>query len=291
MGLRTRFNLAMLAAFAVGLALASALSWQRMRDIAGDEMVEEARLIAGEAAAIRAYTVAEIEPLLAAQSHTRFLPHTIPAFAARTTQRDFSRHFPAYTYREAVLDPTNPADKATEEEAAIISRFRQSPDLHDVIWTQQTPAGEMLSIAIPERVTRKECLACHSTPEEAPATMVDIYGRDGGFGWQLGMTVGAQIVSVPKSVALDRAWLAFVSFTGLLSATFAVALLLLNMLLYYTVVKPVRAISAHATEVSTGAASGEIEVHGADEIAALARSFNRMSHSVAEAIKMLEHRL
>ena len=35
--------------------------------------------------------------------------------------------------------------------------------------------------------------------------MVDLYGNSNGFGWQLNDVIGAQIVSVPMSVALDRA--------------------------------------------------------------------------------------
>jgi HAMP domain-containing protein len=288
MGLRAKFNLTMLAAFLVGLGLAAAMSWQVIRDSARDQVTHEARLIAAEAAAVRVYTVKEIEPLLAEQSRIRFLPHTIPAFAAVTTQREFSRHFPNYTYREAALNPTNPADKATPEEAAVIERFRHNAALTTIIDTRDTPAGAVLSIAAPERIGSKDCLVCHSTPQAAPTSMLDIYGPKGGFGWKVNEVIGAQIVSVPLEVALQRANKMFFTFLGGVSAVFAVSLLLLNVLLNVMVIRPITEIARRATDVSTGGSGEDFEVRGSDEIASLAQSFNRMKRSLATAMKMLD---
>ncbi len=290
MGLRAKFNLALLAAFLVSLGLASALSWPLIRNGARDEVITEARLIAAEAEAIRAYTVTEIAPLLAAQSATRFLPHTIPAFAAVTTQRAFSRRFPNYTYRESALNPTNPADLATPEEAEVINGFRADAALKTIIITRETPAGPILSIAAPTRIESKDCLVCHATPQAAPVSMIDIYGPRNGFGWTLNEVIGAQIVSVPMEVALRRANTTFITFLAGIAVVFGAALLLLNIMLHYLVIRPIRAIAGRATEVSTGG-GGEIaaiEVKGHDEIASLAQSFNRMGRSLTTAMKMLD---
>jgi hypothetical protein len=35
--------------------------------------------------------------------------------------------------------------------------------------------------------------------------MIDLYGSANGFGWKLGDTVGAQIVTVPMTVAFAKA--------------------------------------------------------------------------------------
>ena len=70
------------------------------------------------AVAIRDYTDNEIAPLLADQIKSRFLPHTVPFCAAQTNMRELAKQFPDYTYKEAALNPTNPADKATDWEAA-----------------------------------------------------------------------------------------------------------------------------------------------------------------------------
>jgi protein-histidine pros-kinase len=119
--------------------------------------------------------------------------------------------------------------------------------------------------------------------------MIDLYGSANGFGWKLGDVIGAQIVSVPMQVALDRANEAFKVNLIALVAVFAVTIMLLNLLLHFVIVKPIRRISSIASEVSLGKMDApEFEERGHDEIASLAGSFNRMRRSLANAMKMLE---
>src|SRR3546814_12305730 len=75
--------------------------------------------------AIRGYTSREISPLIRAQMETRFLPHSVPSYAAQTNFRALTEKFPDYTYTEAALNPTNPSDRATDWEAAIRSEERR----------------------------------------------------------------------------------------------------------------------------------------------------------------------
>lgn len=289
MGLRSKFNISILVAFLIGLGLVAVFSWQIIRDNARAEVIHEARLIAAEATAIRNYTVVEVRPLLANQSRTRFLPHTVPAFAAATTQRDFTKAFPDYTYKEAALNPTNPANRATADEKPIIEAFRRPGAPDTVITTRDTPAGPILSVARPLRIESQDCLACHSTPSAAPAAMLDLYGPDNGFGWNLHEVIGAQIVSVPMQVALNRANDTFYHFIGGVSLIFAAVLALLNLLLYFVVIRPIRAMSELASTISTGDFAGEeFKVKGKDEIASLAQSFNRMRRSLVSAMKLLD---
>jgi hypothetical protein len=120
MGLKAKFNLVMFGTFLAGLALAAVLSWNIVQDNAGKEVVQEANVMLSEALAIREYTVREIRPLLADQVSVRFLPHTVPSWAAQTNMRALAARFPDYSYKEAALNPTNPADRATDWESGII---------------------------------------------------------------------------------------------------------------------------------------------------------------------------
>jgi HAMP domain-containing protein len=289
MGLKAKFNLVMLAAFLVGLALAAALSWRIVQENARHEVVQEATIMMAQALAIREYTVKEIRPLLADQVKVRFLPHTVPSWAAQTNLRALSIRFPDYAYKEAALNPTNPADRATDWESAIIAEFARNPSLTDFTTTRESPTGPILSIARPIRITDKDCLSCHSTPAAAPATMIDLYGSNNGFGWNLNEVIGAQIVSVPMQVALDRGYQAFKVYLGALGAVFAVTIILLNLLLHFVIVKPIRRMSAIASDVSMGNMDApEFPDRGRDEVASLAGSFNRMRRSLANAMKLLE---
>ena len=119
--------------------------------------------------------------------------------------------------------------------------------------------------------------------------MIDLYGSNNGFGWNLNEVIGAQIVSVPMQVALDRGYQAFKVYLGRTGAVFAVTIILLNLLLHFVIVKPIRRMSAIASEVSMGNMDApEFADRGRDEIASLAGSFNRMRRSLANAMKLLE---
>ncbi len=289
MGLKTKFNLVMLAAFIVGLALAAAYSYSLIRDVARRQVLQEASIMIDEASAVRGYTDREIGPLLADQSKIRFLPQTIPFFAAQSVFRGLQSRYPDYAYKEAALNPTNPADRATDWQADIIGDFQHDPHRAEVITERDTPTGPTLNLARPVQVSDRGCLACHSTPQAAPPSMVDLYGTDHGFGWKLGDVVAAQIVTVPMRVAVERANRVFLLFIGGLAVIFAVVLILLNVLLHVLIIRPVRRISAAATDVSLGNLDApEFAPRGRDEIASLATSFNRMRRSLVNAMRMLE---
>lgn len=290
MGLKTKFNLAMLAAFVAGLALAAVLLYEATKADARREVLREASILMSTASAVRAYTASEITPLLAEQSKLRFLPHTIPSWAAQTNmRRTLEKEFPSYTYKEASLNPTNPADRATDWEADIIGEFTRNQELKEFVSERDSALGPTLSLSKPIRLKDPACLSCHSTPAAAPATMIDLYGPANGFGWKLDDVVGVQVVTVPLQVAIDRAGQSLKIYLGGLAGVFLVVVALLNILLTTMIVRPVRRMSDIADEISTGNMNApEIEPKGRDEIASLAMSFNRMRRSLENAMKLLE---
>jgi HAMP domain-containing protein len=289
MSLRLKFNLALILAFAVGLAIAAAGLRRVVVEDARSEVLENARLMMQSAAAIRGYTAEQIEPLLSEQAGERFLPQSVPFFAAQANFRALQKNYPDYDYKEAALNPTNPSDRASDWETDIINIFRRDPSMHELVTERDSPTGRLLSLAHPLQVTDAACLSCHSTPAAAPPSMVKLYGTANGFGWKSKDVVGASIVSVPMSVALDRANRLFVVFMAVLVVVFLVTIVLLNLLLQYMVVRPVVRMSKIASEVSLGNLDAEeYERKGRDEIASLSASFNRMRRSLEQAIQLLE---
>jgi HAMP domain-containing protein len=288
MGLKAKFNLVMLAAFAAGLSLAAVVFWNILRENAEREVLQEAGIMTAAATAMRSYTFNEVAPLLEEQMKVRFLPHTVPSWAAQTNLREIEARYPNYRYKEAALNPTNPADRASDWEADIIAQFRRDPALKEFVSSRDSPVGPILSVSRPIQITAPGCLSCHTTARQAPPAMVDLYGSANGFGWKLNEVIGAQIVSVPMQVPMDRAQRVLqITLVGL-ATIFALMLILLNVLLHYIIVRPVRRIAAAAGDVSMGNMDApEIQIKGNDEIASLAGSFNRMRRSLANAMKLL----
>jgi protein-histidine pros-kinase len=289
MGLRLKFNVVLVLVFGLGLGVAGALSRRILEANARDEVVRSADLMMGAALAVRSYTNRQIAPNLELQMMRTFLPQSIPAYAATETFEALRAQHPEYSYKEAVLNPTNPRDKAVEWEADIISQFRNDPERKDFSGARETPTGTALYLARPIRITDPGCLRCHTTPDVAPASMVKLYGTANGFGWKQGETVGAQIVSVPMTVSLAKANQAFRTFMVSLVLVFVVAFLALNLALSVLIVRPIIRMAVAADEVSTGNfAVPEFAARGRDEITVLATSFNRLRRSLEKAMHLLE---
>jgi protein-histidine pros-kinase len=119
--------------------------------------------------------------------------------------------------------------------------------------------------------------------------MVKLYGPANGFGWKENEIIAAQIVSVPVSLPVQMANRSFRQLLFSLVLVGIVTLLVLDLLLYFAVVRPVSRFAARADEISRGQMDvEELPVQGRDEISVLAAAFNRMHRSLAAAMKMLE---
>ncbi len=292
MKLLAKFNIAFLLVFGAGLLAAGFLAGKFLKDNAQDQVLREASLMMETALAARTYTTEQLKPLLESPQHftTNFIRQTVPAYAASETFRYLRKRYPAYTYREATLNPTNPSNRAVDWEADVINIFRNHRDRKDLQGTRDTPDGMSLYMARPILVSAP-CLTCHSVPSRAPRSMIKLYGTANGFGWQDGEIVGAQIVSVPMSLPMAIAQKAFQTLMIYLGGVGIATMIILDLALVLVVIRPVRRLSAVAEDISKGNLDvPELPVKGRDEIAGLAGSFNRMYVSLRKAIQLLEGR-
>lgn len=288
MGLRAKFNLVILAAFAIGFALAAVTLNRVFINNAREQVLENARIMMTAANAIRTYTAQSIVPLIPAEHEGKFVPESVPSYAAQKNFRDLQAAFAGYSYREAALNPTNLTDRAQDWEADIINLFRNEQSKKELSVERETPVGPTLHLARPIAVRDQACLTCHSTPAAAPAAMIRTYGSANGFGWNLNETIGAQVLSVPMAVPLKLARDAYVTFLITLLIIFAVVFVVMNLLLHYLVLQPVKRVSAMAEAVSLGQENVETYIKpGKDEISSLSVAFNRMRESLKHAMDML----
>jgi HAMP domain-containing protein len=289
MKLLVKFNLVFLVVFAIGLGISGYVARTLLQQGAREEIVDRARILMDNALAVSSYTATQVAPLLQTQMTYTFLPQSVPAYSASEVLNTLKKNHPEYAYKPAMLNPTNPRDRAQDWEEDIISRFRQSADSKEFIGTRETPSGPSLYIARPISLSNAACLRCHSTVEAAPKPLVEKYGPANGFGWQLNEVLGAQVVSVPMSVPLERADKAFTVVMGLLAGVFLLIGLSLNLMLWKLVIQPVSKLSGLADRVSLGELDApEFATKSKDEIGTLAESFARMRKSLVHAMKMLD---
>jgi len=289
MKLIVKFNLVLCLVFAVGFIAVGYFTNRLLQRNAKEEIMENARIMMEAALAVRSYTSSQIKPLLDTQIKYTFLPQSVPAYSANQYFAQLHKKFPEYTYKEATLNPTNPMDRANDWEADIVNVFRQTPDLGEQVGERETPAGKAMYMARPLKIKDAKCLDCHDTPDNTPRTVIERYGSDNGFGWKVNDIVGAQIVTAPVKLPIQRARAVFAVFMVSLATVFAVLIVALNMMLFYLVTRPVNQLVKVANEVSLGNLEApDFETSSRDEIFDLAESFKRMRKSLVEAIKMLE---
>jgi len=289
MKLLLKFNLVFVLVFALGLAATGYVSWLLLERNAREEIAQNARLLMDTALATRTYTSAQVNPLLQTQMKYTFMPQSVPAYAATEVFNDLRKKHNEYVYKEAVLNPTNPRDRAVEWETDVIAQFRNNKDSVELIGDRETPSGGSFYVARPLRISNPACLSCHSTVDAAPKTMLERYGPANGFGWTLNEVVGAQIVSVPTDIPIKRAKQAFAFFMGSVGAVFIAIGIVLNLMLWALVIRPIGKLSQFADRVSLGELDiPEFKRNSGDEIGMLSRSIARMRTSMVQAMKMLE---
>jgi HAMP domain-containing protein len=287
--LLAKFTLVFLIVFGIGLYLAGWASKQFLQENAEEQVQQQARLMMENMLSARTYTTKQIKPLLViAQARDRtFLPQTVPAYAATESFNYLRAAYPDYAYKEATLNPTNLRDRAVDWETDLINSFRNDSKKKEIIGKRDSATGPSLFLARPI-VSPAPCLECHDQAKNAPPAMIRVYGTANGFGWKVGETVGAQIVSVPMAVPIRMADAAFRGLMMQLGGIFLATLVLLDVLLYFTVVRPVVQLSKMADQISMGNFDApELPASGSDEIALLGGSFNRMRRSLEKAINML----
>src|SRR5260370_21484530 len=100
MGLRLKFNLALLFVFALGFAVSGYLSSSLLHKNAREEVLRNAGVMLEAALSMRQYTESQIHDNLV-QKEDEFLPQTQPAFAATEMINQLRNKYPDSAYKDA----------------------------------------------------------------------------------------------------------------------------------------------------------------------------------------------
>jgi len=289
MKLLVKFNLLFVLAMALGLGVSGWISREMLQANAREEVLDTARLMMEGALAVRGYTSGQIAKLLQTQMKYEFLPQSVPSYSAVEVLGSLQSKYPDYSYKEATLNPTNPRDRAVGWEVDIVEGFRSNAERKETVGVRESPTGALLYVARPLRITNAACLQCHSSIQAAPKTMVDRYGTANGFDWRFNDVIGAQVVSVPMALPLARAQASFRGFMAAMLGVFVAVGIVLNLMIWLVIVRPVNQLAMLADRVSRGDLDApEYGIGRKDEIGVLAASFGRMRTSVVQAMRMLE---
>ena len=288
--LAKKFTILLILVFAWGVVISGIALATVLQRHAENEITSKAFVLMATINSVRDYTNTQVRPELNEKLETEFLPQAIPTYTAREVFEMLrgDKAYKEFFYKSATLNPTNLRDKADEFETAIIERFRRETNLKEVSGFDSLSSEKFYYIARPLVISEPSCLACHSTPDIAPKTMIERYGTANGFGWKLNEIVGAQIISVPAPTVFQRAHQSFVLIMGIVVGVFTTVMIMVNYCLKRYIVRPLNRMAQVAEAVSTGDMDAEFERLSNDEVGNIAEAFTRMKTSLTMAMKRLE---
>jgi signal transduction histidine kinase/DNA-binding response OmpR family regulator len=215
-------------------------------------------------------------------------------FVVRGMFDAFRKRQPGYSFREAALNPLNPDNRADDQERDLIEQFRSHPEEKERSGLRYAGGVEVFYVARPV-VVAQACLSCHHTPARAPVEVTERYGREHGYGWKVGETVGALIVTVPTHDIRAGQRAVVWNVVGAFAGVALLLVVLLHVLFNVLVNRRLVAIGAVMERVASGpAADGPeppLSEKGQDEVAALSRGVNHMARAVYDSHRLLEQRV
>jgi signal transduction histidine kinase len=230
--------------------------------------------------AIREYVEEHIRPF--AEQHVgqdEFIPETMStSFVARNIFEKVNKKFPDYILKFSSDDPRNPNNLAGPEELEMIQYFNNNPDIQS--WTGHTNLnGKSHIVQFGARRMKESCLRCHGNPDDAPESLIALYGDKAGFHRPVGDIIALDTVAIP----VDKYRVAALANTIRQSAIVLIALVLLLIAVYFTfqilVTQRLMKISGHFTQAIGDVGKSTIKpisYDTNDEIGDLVQAFNNM---------------
>ena len=220
-----------------GLIL-SLLSFWNTRRLLMAEAMDKSEVLLQEVEAIRSYVKKELRPKMTSiHGDDAFIIEAMSSTYISTTIMDsFARAMPDYVYRRASVNPLNKKNRADLFEEEMLDWFEE--DRARTFWqgvVKKTGQSFFISM-VPDYFT-KPCLRCHGKVEDAPKSLIERYGKTGGFRFQEGDLAGINSVAIPVSASLRAAWQGSLVLFLLTVPASLLLLWLLNLLFQHLVIE------------------------------------------------------
>ncbi|MDT8419021.1 MAG: DUF3365 domain-containing protein [Desulfuromonadales bacterium] len=285
--IRKRIMVILAAVYAISLVVAVTGGYFVLKQETTREAIEKTELFAAVMSANQLYMAQNIRPEILDRLPDLYFPEaTVGIQMLVETAELIQQKYPEYIFRVVSPNPLNQGNLSDEFENRVIHDFsnRRYENWEGFI---EKNGRSFYATAIPIEA-RSGCIWCHSTPDAAHPEMVEEYGTESGYGYEIGDVVGARFIYVPTEKAMEQTRKKLGVSVLVLSGLFLIAFLLLDAFIVRSIVQPIEEITAIATDISKGNMDKEFKVRSNDEIKALADAFNRMKVSLTKAINIIK---
>lgn len=170
-----------------------------------DDALKQSEIILQEVESIRHYVISSIRPkayeLTGDDAFVIELMST--TYISLKVMEHFKEQMDGYAYRRVSLNPRNEKNRADEYEEEMAEWFNEDRDRTFWQGMVEKDDGKYFVSMVPDYIS-KGCLYCHGDPEDAPAELLERYGRENGFRFKLGDLAGINSVSIPIGNPINR---------------------------------------------------------------------------------------
>ncbi|MCX5877145.1 MAG: DUF3365 domain-containing protein [Deltaproteobacteria bacterium] len=199
--------------FLIGLAVIlflfclfwSAIIYTHQRKRLQEEALHKAELVMAAVDANRAYVQEILRPrmyeMLGQDSFVIEAMST--SYVSRVVMEKFKEDLPDISYRRVAINAKNPEFEANQREMEMIRYFNDHPQTES--WQGiRTVDGEQYFVKFSPVRYDESCLHCHGRPEDAPGSIVERYGKTGGFFKKTDQISSVVSVGIPVGEGLRR---------------------------------------------------------------------------------------
>lgn len=112
------------------------------------------------------------------------------------------RDHPTHEFKFSSTNPLNPKNLANKHEQAILEKMNKG-ELQEIKKFIKKDGKTYLYYALALKPNTASCLRCHSTPDVAPASLVEHYGTKSGFNYKVGEISGMNSIYTPVDEEIE----------------------------------------------------------------------------------------
>lgn len=287
--LKAKFSLIIITVFLVASPIIGAVSYYILRENAIKEIYKQSELLLSMMEASRYYVVKYTTPIFEREVPGKFVVEGMAdSFVSNVLQQEIGKTHKNYSYKVATINPLNLKNKADAFETAKIKAFADGAIETEWRGFLERERGDFYVIMKPIQVKDMGCMSCHGDPDLAPDEVTSKYGKKNGYNWKVNEVVAVDTIYVPAEVPLKNARKAMLIFSVVYFVFFIVLVLIMNVSISKTIVRPIERFAESAEEISKGKLDQEFVVDSEDEMKKLADAFNRMKISILKLLKIIQ---
>ncbi len=290
LSLAIKFFLATASVLIIATILISVFVYVQYKNYMLQNTYEKARIFMAEAEAARRYVKDILRPkMYSILPKDKFIVEAMStSYVTRKVMGKVAAFFKDVRYKRAALNPRNPSNEPNDFERKMIAYYNRTHSKRE--WHGiATLGGRRWFVVLQPIYMERSCLRCHGNPQDAPAQLIEKYGKERGFFKKVGSIAGLDEVQFPVDKALAAIHRTALNIVAIGVVFVVVLFVLVGFFFQKFVYGPLTHLISFCRSVEKGEKelTDPITVYRNDEIGELTISFIHLMSHLSETQKKL----